>query len=54
MRNNSSLFRIDLKIDTKILKLHVKAEDCLSDLISNLAGAITWKKLPREKIKDRL
>lgn len=50
----SSLFTIDLKIDSQILKLKVNAEDCLSDLISNLATAITWKKIPSEKIKDRL
>lgn len=52
--HSASLFTIDLKIDSQLLKLKVKAEDCLSDLIANLAASITWKTLPADKIKDRL
>ena len=54
MTNRSSLFTIDLRIDKKIAKLQVYEEDNLSDLIQRLLKLVTWKRMTKEKIKNRL
>lgn len=54
MTNRSSLFTIDLRIDKKIAKLQVYEEDNLSDLIQRLFKLVTWKRMTKEKIKNRL
>ena len=54
MTQRSILFKLDLRIDKKIIKLKVHHEDTLTDLIERLSKAITWKNISKDKIKSRL
>ena len=54
MTQKSALFKIDLRIDKKMIMLKVHEEDALTDLIERLTKAITWKNIPKDKIKSRL
>ena len=54
MNKKTALFKIDLRIDKKLIQLKVHEDDALVDLIDRLVKMITWKTIPRDKIKTRL
>ena len=54
MSLKSTLFKLDLRIDKKMVVLKVYEEDTLADLIDRLSKAITWKNIAKDKIKTRL
>jgi len=54
MINKSTLFKLDLRIDKKMVVLKVYEEDTLADLIERLSKAISWKNIAKDKIKSRL
>ena len=54
MNQRTALFKVDLRIDKKMVKLKVQEEDSLTDLIDRLFKAITWKTISKDKIKSRL
>lgn len=54
MNTKGALFKMDLRIDKKMIKLKVFEEDSMTDLIERLAKAVTWKQVPKDKVKGRL
>jgi hypothetical protein len=54
MNPGTCLFKVDLRVDKKMIKMKVCEEDGLNDLIERLAKAITWKTISKDKIKGRL
>lgn len=54
MLKDTVLFTIDLRIDKRPLKLKVSSNDGQSDLIAKLDKLITWRKIPQNKMKNRL
>jgi hypothetical protein len=54
MLKDTVLFTIDLRIDKRPLKLKVNSNDGQSDLIAKLDKLITWRRIPQNKMKNRL
>jgi hypothetical protein len=54
MLKDTVLFTIDLRIDKRPLKLKVNSNDAQSDLIAKLDKLITWRRIPQNKMKNRL
>jgi hypothetical protein len=54
MLKDTVLFTIDLRIDKRPLKLKVSSNDGQSDLIAKLDKLITWRRIPQNKMKNRL
>ena len=54
MTQGAALFKIDLRIDQKMISLKVHEEDAFQDLIERLVKSVTWKSIPKDKIKGRL
>ena len=48
------LFKLDLRVDKKMIKLKVHEEDFLSDLIQRLQASISWKEIASDKVRLRL
>lgn len=54
MHNKKVLFAFDMRIDKKILKLHVYDDDSLQDLIARFSRATNLNERFHEKIKEKL
>lgn len=54
MTTKTVFFKLDLRIDKKMIKLKVYEEDSLNDLIEQLVSAVSWKKISKDKVKNRL
>lgn len=54
MQNKKVLFAFDMRIDKKILELHVYDDDSLQDLIGRFSKAANLNERFHEKIKEKL